>query len=145
MGMFHRHGKRHDHPPFDREKLRGSWVNRRLADISDRRTREQLERGLDLGLEAAPSVEDRTISCSPGASVRRSPDQHVRESAVLREHTRRGAVRRRRCRRPFWCARGRLLVPANRLAGRRRLAQLDLRHVITEKQLRRSSLVLSRS
>jgi agmatinase len=62
MGMFHRHGKGHDHPPFDRDKLRGTWVNRRLADISDRRTREQLERGLDLGLEAAPSVQDRTIS-----------------------------------------------------------------------------------
>ena len=62
MGMFHRHGKGHDHPPFDRDKLRGTWVNRRLADISDRRTREQLERGLDLGLEASPSVQDRTIS-----------------------------------------------------------------------------------
>ena len=35
---------------------------KRLKDITDRRTREQLERGLDLGLEAAPSVQDRTIS-----------------------------------------------------------------------------------
>ena len=35
---------------------------KRLADIKDRREREQLERGLDLGLEAAPSVNDRTIS-----------------------------------------------------------------------------------
>ena len=35
---------------------------KRLADIKDRREREQLERGLDLGLAAAPSVNDRTIS-----------------------------------------------------------------------------------
>ena len=62
MGMFHGHGKGHDHPPFDREQLRGTRIMRRLADIPDRRTREQLERGIDLGLEAAPSVEDRTIS-----------------------------------------------------------------------------------
>ena len=24
MGMFHRHGKGHDHPPFDRDQLRGT-------------------------------------------------------------------------------------------------------------------------
>ena len=34
---------------------------KRLADIKDRREREQLERGIELGLEAAPSVHDRTI------------------------------------------------------------------------------------
>ena len=42
MGMFHRHGKGHGHPPFDREQLRGTKAMRRLADIPDRRTREQL-------------------------------------------------------------------------------------------------------
>ena len=62
MGMFHQHGKGHGHPPFDREQLRGTQALKRLADINDRRTREQLERGLDLGLEASPSVKDRTIS-----------------------------------------------------------------------------------
>jgi agmatinase len=35
---------------------------RRLADIPDKRQREAVERGLELGLEAAPSVNDRTIS-----------------------------------------------------------------------------------
>ena len=60
MGMFHHHGP--GNGPFDRGRLRGMQVLRRLKDITDRRTREQLERGLDLGLEAAPSVQDRTIS-----------------------------------------------------------------------------------
>lgn len=35
---------------------------RRLADIPDRKQREAVEKGLELGLEAAPSVNDRTIS-----------------------------------------------------------------------------------
>jgi agmatinase len=34
----------------------------RLAEIPDRRHREAIERGIDLGLEAADSVQDRTIS-----------------------------------------------------------------------------------
>lgn len=35
---------------------------RRLADIPDRKQREEVERSLEYGLEAAPSVQDRTIS-----------------------------------------------------------------------------------
>src|SRR5690349_17806640 len=72
MGMFHHHGNggnghghRHGGPKpsgIDRESLRGMQALKRLADIKDRREREQLERALDLGLEAAPSVNDRTIS-----------------------------------------------------------------------------------
>ena len=69
MGMFHHHGNgkghRHGGPKpsgVDRESLRGMQALKRLADIKDRREREQLERGIDLGLEAAPSVQDRTIS-----------------------------------------------------------------------------------
>ena len=50
MGMFHSHGKGNGHPPFDREQLRGTQAMRRLADIPDRRTQEQLDRGIDLGL-----------------------------------------------------------------------------------------------
>jgi agmatinase len=49
-------GKPHD------GQFRGTRNLRRLADISDRRQREAVERGLELGLEAAPSVNDRTIS-----------------------------------------------------------------------------------
>lgn len=37
-------------------------MQRRLKDITDRKQREEAERGIDLGLEAAPSVQDRTIS-----------------------------------------------------------------------------------
>jgi hypothetical protein len=69
MGMFHHHGNgkghRHGGPKpsgVDRESLRGMQALKRLADIKDRREREQLERGLDLGLAAADSVNDRTIS-----------------------------------------------------------------------------------
>ena len=43
-------------------QFRGMRNIRRLADISDRKQREGVERGLELGLEAAPSVNDRTIS-----------------------------------------------------------------------------------
>ncbi|MEO8290456.1 MAG: agmatinase family protein [Gaiellaceae bacterium] len=49
-------GKPHD------GQFRGTRNLRRLADISDRKQREAIERGLELGLEAAPSVNDRTIS-----------------------------------------------------------------------------------
>jgi agmatinase len=49
-------GKPHD------ARFRGTSNIRRLADISDRKQREAVERGLELGLEAAPSVGDRTIS-----------------------------------------------------------------------------------
>jgi agmatinase len=42
--------------------FRGMRNIRRLADIPDRKQREAVERGLELGLEAAPSVQDRTIS-----------------------------------------------------------------------------------
>ncbi len=96
MGMFHSHGKGHNHPPFDREQLRGTKIMRRLADISDRKTRESLERGIDLGLEAAPSVQDRTIStllARAAAGLRRY--QHVPQGGLLREHSRRREVRRR--------------------------------------------------
>lgn len=47
---------------FDRSRLHGTRMLRRLADISDRTQREAVERGLEYGLEAAPSVQDRTIS-----------------------------------------------------------------------------------
>lgn len=50
-----------DGKPHDRQ-FRGTRNLRRLADISDRKQREAVERGLELGLEAAPSVNDRTIS-----------------------------------------------------------------------------------
>ena len=49
---------------MDREDARfqGARNIRRLADIPDNKQREEVERGLEYGLEAAPSVLDRTIS-----------------------------------------------------------------------------------
>jgi agmatinase len=46
----------------DDGRFRGTRNIRRLADISDRVQREAVERALEYGLEAAPSVQDRTIS-----------------------------------------------------------------------------------
>jgi agmatinase len=43
-------------------RFQGMRNIRRLADIPDRKQREAVERGLELGLEASPSVQDRTIS-----------------------------------------------------------------------------------
>src|SRR5215470_14895707 len=44
-------------------ELRGNRNLKRLARISQNKQKEEIERGLRLGLEAAPSVIDRTISC----------------------------------------------------------------------------------
>jgi len=54
--MAEEDGKR-DGAPF-----RGMRNIRKLADIPDRKQREAIERGLEYGLEAAASVQDRTIS-----------------------------------------------------------------------------------
>jgi agmatinase len=65
MGMFHHHEPRRPVGRGNgsaREALRGMRVLDRLADISDRRQGEAADRAIDLGLEAAPSVQDRTIS-----------------------------------------------------------------------------------
>ena len=43
-------------------RFQGMRNIRRLADIPDKKQRESIERALELGLEAAPSVHDRTIS-----------------------------------------------------------------------------------
>jgi agmatinase len=61
------HDHRHPHPhgdgkSFERASLRGMKVLKRLADITDTKQREEAERSLDLGMAAAPSVQDRTIS-----------------------------------------------------------------------------------
>jgi agmatinase len=44
------------------DRFEGMRNIRKLADIPDRRQREAIERALELGLEAASSVNDRTIS-----------------------------------------------------------------------------------
>lgn len=47
---------------FDRTQLQGIQGLRRLADIPDTAQREAVARGIEYGLEAAPSVQDRRIS-----------------------------------------------------------------------------------
>ncbi len=51
-----------ERPRFDRSKLRGNRMIRKLADIPDRKQRESLERQLEYGLEASASVNDRSIT-----------------------------------------------------------------------------------
>lgn len=46
----------------ERSELHGMRMLRRVTRISDRAQKEAVERGLELGLEAASSVNDRTIS-----------------------------------------------------------------------------------
>jgi agmatinase len=66
MGLFHHHHHSHSQGGgsgrFDRSRLQGTRILKRISEISDRRQREQAERGIDLGLEAAKSVQDRSIS-----------------------------------------------------------------------------------
>ncbi len=51
-----------ERPRFDRSKLRGNRMIRKLADIPDRKQRASLERELEYGLEASASVNDRSIT-----------------------------------------------------------------------------------
>ena len=39
----------------------GAWAQQAEANLGDRRLREEIERGLSFGLEAAPTINDRTI------------------------------------------------------------------------------------
>ena len=48
-----------DNQPLNAE---GAWAQQAEADLGDRRLREEIERGLSFGLEAAPTINDRTIS-----------------------------------------------------------------------------------
>jgi agmatinase len=48
--------------PFNRENLQATQMMNRLKDIGDERLQELGRRALELGLEAAESVEDRRIS-----------------------------------------------------------------------------------
>jgi agmatinase len=45
-----------------RNGFRGTRNLRKLAEVTDHKQKDEIKRALDLGLEAAPSVNDRTIS-----------------------------------------------------------------------------------
>lgn len=48
---------------FDPQKLKGTLAREAEARLPDARMREEIRRSLELGLEAAEEVSDRTISC----------------------------------------------------------------------------------
>jgi agmatinase len=45
-----------------REDLRGTWAMERQAELSGKKARERAERARELGLEAAPSIVDRSLT-----------------------------------------------------------------------------------
>src|SRR5260370_28776362 len=45
-----------------REDLRGTWAMERQAGLSGEKARERAERAKELGLEAAPSIVDRSLT-----------------------------------------------------------------------------------
>jgi agmatinase len=45
-----------------REDLRGTWAMERQAELSGKQARERAERAKELGLEAAPSIVDRSLT-----------------------------------------------------------------------------------
>jgi agmatinase len=45
-----------------REDLRGTWAMERQAELSGKKARERAERAKELGLEAAPSIVDRSLT-----------------------------------------------------------------------------------
>ena len=49
-------------PPFDRRDLHATRMLDRLSEIGDERLQAATSRGIELGLEAAPSVQDRRIT-----------------------------------------------------------------------------------
>lgn len=66
MTHGHRHHHHHRPPPSpprrDVWNQEGDWAQRAEELLPDTRLREEIERGLAHGLEAAPSIGDRTIS-----------------------------------------------------------------------------------
>jgi len=53
----------HPHPEvFDPAKRQGAWAKHREEELGGRGWKEEVERCLEYGLEAAPSIKDRTIS-----------------------------------------------------------------------------------
>jgi len=66
MTHTHRHNHNHPRPPSpprrDVWNAEGDWAQRAEELLPSERLREEVERGLAHGLEAAPSIADRTIS-----------------------------------------------------------------------------------
>lgn len=54
-------GRRHHHPSFDKTQLQGWKMMHREGELSRSAHEAEIARCLELGLQAAPSVQDRTI------------------------------------------------------------------------------------
>jgi len=53
----------HPHPEiFDPAELQGAWAKYREAELGSKGWKEEIERCIEYGLEAAPSIKDRNIS-----------------------------------------------------------------------------------
>ncbi|CAB3391348.1 agmatinase family protein [Kyrpidia spormannii] len=67
MSFYHNHGGRYRHPleepSFDKEGLDGHSAALAEAALPTVRSEEEIRRAIEMGLEAAPSIGDRTISC----------------------------------------------------------------------------------
>lgn len=67
MSFYHNHGGRYRHPleepSFDKEGLDGYSAALAEATLPTVRSEEEIRRAIEMGLEAAPSIGDRTISC----------------------------------------------------------------------------------
>jgi agmatinase len=54
----------HPHPEiFDPAVYQGAWARAREAELGAKGWKEEVDRCIEYGLEAAPSIKDRTISC----------------------------------------------------------------------------------
>jgi len=62
MGLFHHHHAKPPAPLKSRDQLSAMKNIRATAEIGDKAKKQEVERQLDLGLEAAPSINDRNIS-----------------------------------------------------------------------------------
>ena len=77
-------------------ELRGNRNLDRLSRVSQSKQEEEIKRSLELGLEAANSINDRTISLfSRGHLPAFRRDQHVHEGALLRGRPAGSATMRR--------------------------------------------------
>ena len=66
MGFYHQHGKAYRdraERSFDRDALQGVGAAAAEAELPTARAEEEIRRSIELGLEAADSIGDRTISC----------------------------------------------------------------------------------
>lgn len=78
---------------FDRRDLHATRMLDRLGEIGDERLRALTQRGLEIGLEAAPSVQDRRITTFARGGQPAFAGINLPQGAVLRGHPYRWRLR----------------------------------------------------